>query len=309
MSENIKTIKILGKDIELCPYLETKSLIYNPQNNRLILTTPETIQNLKNLKTETAQSKVKEFVFSKYKRGELYDFHFLRLKFKMKSFKPLLKFLYYITSPIVSTVFLILNLFILFSPKIIYENSISNLNSQISHEISYNFIPLLIGTIIILIIHELSHFAVYSHYLKPIYFSCGLSIRYFSLLLFFTDVPFIRTLSIKERRRITLAGIESQLFVSVILFCISYFIHSSLFFILYLQNIGLIVINLMPFLRLDGYWLVNSFLGTDDYMKDFFKMVKHQRVVDWKVLFLGTLNSVLIVLNIVLLAYTIYINV
>lgn len=302
MSENIKTTKILGKDIETCSYLETKSLIYNPQNNRLILTTPETIQKLENLKPETAQRQVKDFVFSKYNRGKLYNFHFLRLKLKMQSFKPLLEFLYFITTPLLSTAFLIINLFILFSPEIIRKNSYSSITSQISS----NFVPLLIGTIIILVIHELSHFAVYSHYLRPIYFSCGLSIRYFSLLLFFTDVPFIRTLSIKERRRVTLAGIESQLFVSIILFCASYFMRSSIFFILYLQNIGLIVTNLMPFFKLDGYWLINSFLGTDDYMKDFFKIIKRQRVIDWKIMFLGILNSVLIALNVVLLVYKIY---
>lgn len=67
---------------------------------------------------------------------------------------------------------------------------------------------------------------------------------------------------------------------------------------LLIVNLGLIVTNLLPFLKLDGYWYLSNFLKVDDYMIYFKNMFSSKATFRIDILILGILNYILIALSI-----------
>lgn len=65
--------------------------------------------------------------------------------------------------------------------------------------------------IIITFLHELSHYSYYYSYLSPKRFTFGITIRYISMIMFFTNVPFINTINAKDKIKIINAGIKCNL--------------------------------------------------------------------------------------------------
>ena len=111
---------------------------------------------------------------------------------------------------------------------------------------------------IITIFHELGHAIVCK--VKTGYVGkCGCML-YFLIPTFFTDVTVMKTLRPKERKEIILAGVFNQVIVGSILALFILFsayignTPSDLIEYCFLLNILMIVLNLFPLLKFDGYW-------------------------------------------------------
>lgn len=83
-------------------------------------------------------------------------------------------------------------------------------------------------------------------------------------------------------------------------------ITTSLFLsVLFIVNLVTLITNLLPFLKLDGYWAISTFLGVSDY-DEYIKMLKHQAPFKSNTIILGTFNSILILLTVLSLFFEIF---
>lgn len=157
--------------------------------------------------------------------------------------------------------------------------------------------------IIITFLHELSHYSYYYSYLSPKRFTFGITIRYISMIMFFTNVPFINTINAKDK--IINAGIKMQFVISSVVILLSNITPSLFLSVLFIVNLVTLITNLLPFLKLDGYWAISTFLGVSDY-DEYIKMLKHQAPFKSNTIILGTFNSILILLTVLSLFFEIF---
>lgn len=75
--------------------------------------------------------------------------------------------------------------------------------------------------------------------------------------------------------------------------------------VLFIVNLVTVITNLLPFLKLDGYWAISTFLGVSDY-DEYIKMLKHKAPFKLNTIILGTFNSVLILLTVLSLFFEIF---
>lgn len=75
--------------------------------------------------------------------------------------------------------------------------------------------------------------------------------------------------------------------------------------VLFIVNLVTLITNLLPFLKLDGYWAISTFLGVSDY-DEYIKMLKHQAPFKSNTIILGTFNSILILLTVLSLFFEIF---
>ena len=75
--------------------------------------------------------------------------------------------------------------------------------------------------------------------------------------------------------------------------------------VLFIVNLVTLITNLLPFLKLDGYWAISTFLGVSDY-DEYIKMLKHQAHFKSNTIILGTFNSILILLTVLSLFFEIF---
>ena len=71
------------------------------------------------------------------------------------------------------------------------------------------------------------------------------------------------------------------MFLGSLLSIIYFLSNSNIFLYIYTINCIIIFINLMPFLKLDGYWVINLVIDSEDYMKKFKSFVFHSSGVYW----------------------------
>ena len=96
-----------------------------------------------------------------------------------------------------------------------------------------------------------------------------------------------------------LAGVKFQVAIWFFLTLIALIYPSNFLFGLIIVNLGLIVTNLLPFLKLDGYWYLSNLLKVEDYMayvKDMFSKNKKFRL---DIFLLGIVNFLMIILSII----------
>ncbi|PTI16564.1 hypothetical protein BU082_13015, partial [Staphylococcus warneri] len=176
-------------------------------------------------------------------------------------------------------------------------------------------IPLYVLTVyicgfIIVFFHEFSHFYYYARYFQTSKSKFGFSLRYIFMLLTFINVPFMNAMPIKWQKSLILAGIKTQISISGFLSLIALInpsISNNIYFqIPFFLNIGLIMINILPFFKLDGYWYVSTVLGVSNYMKYFKKMVNKKVPFNIFIFIIGSLNIILILLFIIFSVFRIY---
>ncbi|MGQ0441067.1 hypothetical protein ACT4UT_33110, partial [Bacillus sp. B-TM1] len=54
------------------------------------------------------------------------------------------------------------------------------------------------------------------------------------------------------------------------------------------------IANMMPFLKLDGYWIINQMIGSEDYMNSFKQFIFKRQKIKSSELLLGLVNCILI---------------
>lgn len=75
--------------------------------------------------------------------------------------------------------------------------------------------------------------------------------------------------------------------------------------VLFIVNLVTLITNLLPFLKLDGYWTISNFLGVSD-CDEYIKMLKHKALFKSNTIILGTFNSILILLTVLSLFFEIF---
>ncbi|BCD27351.1 hypothetical protein BC30102_0387 [Bacillus cereus] len=104
----------------------------------------------------------------------------------------------------------------------------------------------------------------------------------------------MRTLERKQKISIMLSGIVGQMLLGSLLAIVYFLSKSDVILYVYLINCIIIFINMMPFLKLDGYWVINLIIGSEDYMKNFKKFILNRQKIKSSELLLGLVNFILI---------------
>lgn len=178
----------------------------------------------------------------------------------------------------------ILMVTILFSQEIL---------SGILYRFQWTDIVIILFTYILLVfVHETSH-AILCKIETGHVGECGCML-YFLIPTFYTDVTIIRTVEYKKKKKVILAGVYSQLLLNAILSILLLLVDSNnssiynAFEYIFITNLILIIANLIPFLKFDGYWLLSSYLNRDQlYEKSIslvFKGRKNQVEIGTKVM-------------------------
>lgn len=276
------------KDLQLITD-EGKSWLYNPTNDRMIMATQPLEEYLPTI--EDRDNPLNQFYTSKKQKQSLANIHLLSMTCNSNKAFYLKKVIYFLLNDYVSLVSLVVALVC----TSLLLNNLIKVGSTLK---IYEIISLyLVFCFIIIPLHEYSHFVVYDRFFNFSKVKFGFAIRYLSLLVFFTKVPFYQLLTPSQKKTTALAGIKMQVFIWAILalFCMLYPNHFIL--IILITNIGMIVINSIPFLKLDGYWYLSSILHTTDYMEEFGKMLLGKSKKRFTILLIGFVNSCFIGLS------------
>jgi len=186
----------------------------------------------------------------------------------------------------------IISIFILFFiPKILIGVENTDINDININSIAIVYL-LQFG---IIFLHELGHYQEYVKKCKRDYGYFGIGLRYFFLILFYIDVSFLNTLSKNEKIKIILSGIRNQFILNGIFTIIYMITNSKIVLYTICINCIIITVNLLPFMKLDGFWLINTLLNTDNYMSDFFTGIRNRKKVNFSSAILSILNIIIIV--------------
>lgn len=260
---------------------DRKSWLYNPLNDRMITTSQPLEPYLKTINNQ--DNPLHDFYISK-KQKSLLNIHLISLTLDSNNAKPIKRTILFLLNKYIVWLFFLLALF--------FTTLISKKFTSLDRHLSlYEIINLyIVFCLIIIPLHEYSHFVIYDRYFNFSKIKFGFGLRYLSLLVFFTKVPFYKLLTPSQKKATALAGIKMQIIIWSILATL-YFIHPSHFlFILITTNIGMLLLNATPFLKLDGYWFLSNLLHTTDYMEDFIKMVQGKLPKRPIILFIGFIN-------------------
>jgi putative peptide zinc metalloprotease protein len=120
---------------------------------------------------------------------------------------------------------------------------------------------------VVLIIHELGHALAarkYNTAAKEIGF--GL---YYVMPVFYVDLNEVWKLDKKKRILINFSGIFIQLVLGVFIFLLSLVFkgNENVLMSLFMVNFVIIILNLNPFLKFDGYWIVSDLFGDNNLDK------------------------------------------
>jgi len=182
-----------------------------------------------------------------------------------------IKYLFSPLSFFTITLFLVLlNLYFVFWT----ENPLIKFDYSSGGIITYLLIyPILI---IITLIHELGHSAATLKFnVQPKSIGFGF---YYLLPVLYTDISGIWRLSKMKKVIINLAGIYMQLLANGLIFITTLFLRNNLItnFLHYivLANFSIIIINLLPFIKYDAYWIYSDLSGINNLQSKSIKFLK-----------------------------------
>jgi len=167
---------------------------------------------------------------------------------------------------------LFIYVFILFSILniILYISNIRLINTISANNEILQIVITYILLFFILLIHELGHIAASSvERLKPQGIGFGL---YFFMPMMYVNLTDAWILSKSAKTKINLGGITTQMLVNLILFAILNILDNT--FILgvidklLIVNNSIILVNLIPFFKFDGYWILSDFVETPNLLKE-----------------------------------------
>lgn len=294
MDGRINYIYYKKQRIELYEY-EDNIYMYNPQNNFFIKTSSSNKNYIiDSLSNNILPRGLEGIVYKKYNKGNVFYYHFYRRTFFVGEKKTLFEILGYLLNMKISFFLFLINLSLLPLISQSQKNLLLELPTSLNRESILITGILVISTLVITIFHEMGHYIAYSKYFKSVSFSFGLAIRYFSFVVFFTNTPYINFLTKQKKIRVIIAGVQFQIFASVILSILLLMINNEVLLLIYLQNIGLIVINLLPFLKFDGFWLISNLLDCNDYMKAFYNIILGKGKKNIVIIIMGICNILMI---------------
>ena len=180
-----------------------------------------------------------------------------------------------------------------------YFFNLSNTLSLKDFSISELICIYLIMSLIVLPLHEYSHFAEYYKNFHPQHVTFGFSLRYLSMPVFFIKVPFFKLLETREKKDLILSGVKIQTVVWSIISIFYLFFPSNFLYHLIIVNLVTIVSNLVPFLKLDGYWYLCEVMQIENYTHYFKKMISRKEKFRIDVFTLGIINYGLVFISLI----------
>jgi len=152
---------------------------------------------------------------------------------------------------------------------IIYKNYAFHLTTTFEEKII-----IYIFLLFVLVLHELGHAISAKKYninVKEIGFG-----MYYILPVFYVDLNEVWKLDRKKRILINLSGIYIQMILGLLFFSLSFLFESTknILMSLFLVNFSIAVLNLNPFLKFDGYWIVSDLLNANNLNKTSNNLIK-----------------------------------
>ncbi|HDX9652461.1 TPA: peptidase M50 [Bacillus wiedmannii] len=279
-------------NINLEYYIDDYVYIYNPNNERMIEANQDTLEYLRSYNIETSEKVegLERFLFGN-KKTNLLNFRLRTFSVSSKGFETLYKIE---NIKIFKYLFLCLLIFFAITFPVVVKKGYTFFNSNATKFNIYHLIYIYAAQIFIISFHEFSHYYTYRKYIKSDKMRFGITIRYFFLLLFFTNVNYMRTLDKRKKIAIMLSGIIGQMIVGSLLAVMYFFSNSNVILYVYIANCVIILTNMMPFLKLDGYWVINLIIGSEDYMKSFKTFILNRKKIKSFELLLGLMNCILV---------------
>lgn len=302
VKECIINNKVIEYTLERSENSEAQYIIYNNHNNRTIIANQEVIDYLDTNNYIDSQSPLYNFIEGKKKFNPL-EFHIINILINTKYINKFQTFAKITTNNYI-VILAILCTIIAMSLKI---EDISKFKSVEIYTLPYLIIIMYLSQFVIVLLHEISHYYYYNNYFNPKHIKFGITLRYFVMILFFTSVPFIDGMNKQAKKDLITAGIKTQITLQGFLSIILVFFTGNIFIIIiFLLNLGIIIINALPFFKLDGYWYLNSILNIKDYMHYYKKMILLKEKFNFFIFFMGSMNIVLIISVIIYSLFNIY---
>ncbi|EOT0258750.1 hypothetical protein [Staphylococcus aureus] len=284
-----------NKSIEIIRENEDRYIIYNKNNDRTIIGNQEVFEYLIDHQNITEESPLYNFI-EKKKKFNILEFNILSFNINSKYINKVSSFSRITTNNIVVLLALFISIVYIMTNVPLKVPSINNQNIFVFLGAFW------LSELFLTVVHELSHFYYYQRNFKSNYTKFGVTIRYISLILFFTSVPFIRILEKKEKKELILAGIKTQISINgllVITICIAPILQDQFFIQIFLiVNLLSVLVNIIPFFKLDGYWYISSVLNQHNYMVYYYKMLNKKAPFNFVIFVLGTINILLIIVTI-----------
>lgn len=137
--------------------------------------------------------------------------------------------------------------------------------------VDVQFLPFYyLGLLMIILMHEVGHAAAS---IKSGIFPRGIGLGFYTVMpVMYADLTDAWRVSKKSKIKINLGGIYIQLIFNFGLFALTYFTDSSSFlhaitYNLMFTNTIIIIMNLIPFLKFDGYWILADSLSIPDLLE------------------------------------------
>lgn len=258
------------------------SWLYNPLNDRMITTSQPLEDYLSTI--DEKENPLHQFYIAKKQKQTLANLHIISITLSNKKTGWIKKIISFLLSKNMILLFFLLASIL----TALISKDFATLNKTLS---LYEIISLyIVFCFIIIPLHEYSHFVIYDRYFNFSKIKFGFALRYLSLLVFFTKVPFYKLLTPAQKKATALAGIKMQIIIWAILALCCNIYPNRFLFILITTNIGMLLINAIPFLKLDGYWVLSNLLHTTDYMEDFVQMIRGNLPKRPIILFVGFIN-------------------
>lgn len=290
-----------GKLIEMIKRSEDNYYIYNNYNNRTIMGNNEVFEFLISNNRVNSDDPLYNFI-EKRKKFNILEFNIFSVSVNTNFINSVSSF-----ARITTNNFIVMFSLVITLAFIIFNNEFYDLNFLSSINIFLLLITIWGVELFLTTFHELSHFYYYQKFFKNPYARFGITIRYVSLFLFFTAVPFMHMINKKQKIKLILAGVKTQVTFSGILVLFLVLIpnlqSSFLVKMIFLINLTMIVVNMIPFLKLDGFWYISTVLNTDNYMSYYKNMLLKKEKFNIAFFILGSLNILLIMY---LMGFTIY---
>ncbi|PGS43290.1 peptidase M50 [Bacillus cereus] len=288
--KEVNNLNVCNVNLEY--HIDDYVYIYNPKNERMIQADQNTLEYLRSYNTETSEKVegLERFLHGK-KKYNLLNFKLLKLSVSTKGFETLYKIE---NMKIFKYLLVCLLLFFAITFPVVVKKGYTIFNSGAMNFNVYHLIYIYVAQLFIVSFHEFSHYYTYRKYIRSDKMRFGIIIRYFFLLLFFTNVNYMRTLDKRKKIEIMLSGVMGQMILGSLL-AIMYLLSSSdVILYIYITNCIIIFTNMMPFLKLDGYWIINQMIGSEDYMNSFKQFIFKRQKIKSSELLLGLVNCILI---------------
>lgn len=150
-------------------------------------------------------------------------------------------------------------------------------------------IIVIVSIFLLLIGHELGHVIGSEKFgIKSEEIGFGL---YGFLPVFYTNITPIWRLDRRKRNIVNLSGIYIQLVVGLLLGFTNLFIDSDIILSVFRINVLLVIINLNPFLKFDGYWVLADLLKEPNLFKKSNFRIKEIKFLPIKILVYGILKK------------------